>query len=73
MIRVSKFKKDTIKMKGKNIINFVISKRGYIAFLYKTKSIEIRRLDQLNEVWHKFNNILIIEELNYPKMVWDYE
>lgn len=59
MVRVGKFKKDSVKMKGKSIINFVISKRGYIAFLYKSKTIEIRRLDQLNEVWHRFNNILI--------------
>lgn len=54
-----KVRKECIKIKGSNILNFVISKRGYIAFLMKNKTIEIRRMDNLGEVFHKFSNILI--------------
>ncbi len=68
-----KNKKESIKIKGTSILNFVISKRGYIAFLLKNKSIEIRRLDKLSEVVHKWTNILIFPEENYPRMKWDYE
>jgi hypothetical protein len=55
----SKFRKECTKMKGGNILNFVISRRGYVAFLYKNRNIEIRRMDNLSEIVHKFSNILI--------------
>ena len=34
-----KLKKESAKIKGNNIINFVISRKGYLALLYKNRTI----------------------------------
>lgn len=74
VVRVSKkFKKESAKIKGSSILNFVISRRGYLAFLYKNRTIEIRRMDSLNEIVHRFTNITIFSDGSYPKMKWDYD
>jgi hypothetical protein len=68
-----KFSKESTVIRGEQIINFVISKRGYVALLYRNRTIEVRRMDRLSDVWQKFNNVMLLMEEGYPKMKWDYD
>lgn len=74
VVRVgNKFKKESAKINGSSILNFVISRRGYLAFLYKNRTVEIRRMDNLSDVMHRFTNITLFSDRTYPKMKWDYD
>jgi serine/threonine-protein kinase RIO1 len=68
-----KFGKESTAVKGEQVINFVVSKRGFVALLYRNRTVEVRRMDRLSEVSHRFNNVLLLVEEGYPKMKWDYD
>lgn len=51
-------RKESIRLKGRNFLGFAASARGYVALLDR-RSVEIRRVDALGEVLHRFGNITI--------------
>lgn len=51
-------RKESIRLKGRNFLGFSVSARGYVALLDR-RSVEIRRVDTLGELLHRFGNIAI--------------
>lgn len=53
-------KRRSTSMRGERVLNFALGKRGYIALLFRNRSIEVRRLDRLGEVVCRFANVAIL-------------
>ena len=45
VVSVGKGKRDAVSIKGISVVNFVVSKRGHIALLFRNRTIEVRRMD----------------------------
>jgi hypothetical protein len=54
------------KLTGSNVVNFVAGDDEDLAILYKTKYVEIRRMDNLGEVVRKFDSVSITNDEEYP-------
>ena len=54
------------KLAGSDVVNFVAGDEEDLAILYKTKCVEIRRMDNLGEVLRKFDNVGITTDEEYP-------
>lgn len=51
-------RKESIRLKDRNFIGFAVSARGYVALLDR-RSVEVRRVDALGELLHRFGNIAV--------------
>lgn len=49
-------RRESIRLKGRNFLGFAVSERGYVALLDR-RSVEVRRVDALGELLHRFSNI----------------